>query len=313
MSTENGKYVANDNGRLDKRKAVKGFAEFCCSPVQNKDTWQESAEDYKVRNTKLEYTYPLKLLVPGCASSIPSSQWLYVITFGGGLVKGDNVSLDVKVGEHCTVVVTTQASTKVYHSEEGLVTQQGLRGLVADGGLLAVLPDPVVCFKNAIYSQKQDFELTSNGSVIILDWFTAGRVALGEVWDMTSYKSHNRVFVDGKQVYGDSIFLSNESSFLSLKESMCGVMVLGTCVFIGPYFKEIKKKIKERVTVLTKCNDMSVVKKDLMAFASVLDPSLCDGIVIKLITTQSTEEAYNFFRMIIQDIVPRLGGDPLVK
>ena len=51
--------------------------------------------------------------MPGCASSIPSSQWLYVITFGGGLVEGDNVSLDVKVGEHCTVVVTTQASTKV--------------------------------------------------------------------------------------------------------------------------------------------------------------------------------------------------------
>lgn len=60
MSTENGKYVADDNGRLDKRKAVKGFAEFCCSPVQNKDTWQESAEDCKVRNTKLEYTYPVR-------------------------------------------------------------------------------------------------------------------------------------------------------------------------------------------------------------------------------------------------------------
>lgn len=313
MSVENGKHIADNNGHLNRRKAVKGFAEFCCFPVKNKDTWKESAEDFKVKNTNLEYTYPLKLLVPGFASSVPCCQWLYVITFGGGLVEGDNVSLDVKVGEHCTVVVTTQASTKVYNSEESLVTQQGLRGLVADGGLLAVLPDPVVCFKNAIYSQKQDFELTSDGSVVILDWFTAGRVALGEVWDMISYKSHNRVFVDGKQVYGDSIFLSNENSFLSLKESMFGVMVLGTCVFIGPYFKEIKKKIKERVSVLTKCNDMSTGKKDVMAYASILDPSLCDGVVVKLITTQSTEEAYNFFRMVIQDIVPRLGGDPLVK
>ena len=31
----------------------------------------------------------------------------------------------------------------------------------------------------------QDFKLTSNGSVVVLDWFTAGRMALGEVWDMT--------------------------------------------------------------------------------------------------------------------------------
>ena len=44
---------------------------------------------------------------------------------------------------------------QVYNSEEGVVTQQSLTGLVGDGGLLAVLPDPVVCFKNAIYSQKQ--------------------------------------------------------------------------------------------------------------------------------------------------------------
>lgn len=60
-----------------------------------------------------DFVLQLKLLVPGFASSVPSCQWLYVITFGGGLVEGDNVSLDVKVGEQCTVVVTTQASTKV--------------------------------------------------------------------------------------------------------------------------------------------------------------------------------------------------------
>ena len=33
----------------------------------------------------------------------------------------------------------------------------------------------------------QDLKLTSNGSVVVLDWFTAGRMALGEVWDMTRY------------------------------------------------------------------------------------------------------------------------------
>ena len=42
---------------------------------------------------------------------------------------------------------------------------------------------------------------------------------------MFSYKSHNRIFVDGKLVYGDSIFLNNGDSFLSLKESMCGAVV----------------------------------------------------------------------------------------
>jgi len=295
------------------RPEVKGFAEFCCSPVTNKDKETSGGHRVTCTCTNLQYTYPLKLLVPGHASSVSSCQWLYLITFGGGLVEGDNVSVDVKVGEHSTVVVTTQASTKVYNSEDGLVTQQGLRGQVADGGLLAVLPDPVVCFKNAIYNQQQDFELTANGNVLVLDWFTAGRVALGEVWDMTRYKSHNRVFVDGKLVYGDSISLSNGKSHLSLKESMYDSMVLGSCVFIGPYFRKIKKRIQEKVCELTKCSSVNPAKKEVMAFASILDSTLCDGVVVKLITTKSTEQAYSFFRSIIEEIVPRLGGDPLIK
>lgn len=59
MSSENGKQIAHD-GRPDRRKAVKGFAEFCCSPTVNKDTCTESTEDHKVKNTKLEYTYPVR-------------------------------------------------------------------------------------------------------------------------------------------------------------------------------------------------------------------------------------------------------------
>jgi len=48
---------------------------------------------------------------------------LYIITFGGGLVEGDNVCVDVKVGELSTVVVTTQASTKVCYTARAILYQ----------------------------------------------------------------------------------------------------------------------------------------------------------------------------------------------
>ena len=35
---------------------------------------------------------------------------------------------------------------------------------------------------------------------------------------------------------------------------------------------------------------MSTAKKDMIGYASIIDPSLCDGVVVKLITTQSTEQ-----------------------
>ena len=44
---------------------------------------------------------------------------------------------------------------KVFQSEDGLTTEQTLTGKVGDGGLLAVLQDPLVCFKDAIYKQNQ--------------------------------------------------------------------------------------------------------------------------------------------------------------
>ena len=80
----------------------------------------QAVRQEELPNSRYYFVSQLKLLVPGHASSVSSCQWLYLITFGGGLVEGDNVSVDVKVGEHSTVVVTTQASTKVCISHKKL-------------------------------------------------------------------------------------------------------------------------------------------------------------------------------------------------
>lgn len=57
MLSEDGEHAVHD-GQSDRRKAVKGFAEFYCSPVANKD--EEPSEGHKVSNTKLQYTYPVR-------------------------------------------------------------------------------------------------------------------------------------------------------------------------------------------------------------------------------------------------------------
>src|SRR5262249_13665154 len=54
---------------------------------------------------------PLKLLNPRHGGS---SAWTYVATYGGGLVSGDALSLDVEIDAEAAALVATQASTKVY-------------------------------------------------------------------------------------------------------------------------------------------------------------------------------------------------------
>lgn len=60
MSFEDGEHAAHDS-QPDRRKAVKGFAEFCCSPVANKD--KEFSKNCKVSNTRLQYTYPVRMKI----------------------------------------------------------------------------------------------------------------------------------------------------------------------------------------------------------------------------------------------------------
>lgn len=61
--------------------------------------------------------YPLKFIVPCKAGPCKTdSVWIYSLTYGGGIVSGDSISCEFEIGDGCTTVFTTQASTKVYKS-----------------------------------------------------------------------------------------------------------------------------------------------------------------------------------------------------
>ena len=40
------------------------------------------------------------------------------------------------------------------------------------------------------------------------------------------------------------------------------------------------------------CSGMNSARKEVTAFASVIDPTLCDGVIVKLMTTQGTEQVH---------------------
>ena len=42
--------------------------------------------------------------------------------------------------------------------------------------------------------------------------------------------------------------------------------------------------------IYTEFNDMNANKKDMVAFASIIDPVLCEGVVVKLVSVKSTEQ-----------------------
>ncbi|KAG8704808.1 hypothetical protein FRC09_003315 [Ceratobasidium sp. 395] len=161
---------------------------------------------------ELSYTYPLKLLSPSIPShgEIPTAI-AYVLSYGGGLVE-----------EGAGLVFLTQGSTKVFKSRtlterhrlsaitpstSSSTTSQHLTATLSPSSLFLLLPDPVTPFESASYTQIQTFTLTPSSSLILLDWFTSGRMARGEEWAFERYYSRNEVFVDGKRVARDVMLL----------------------------------------------------------------------------------------------------------
>lgn len=168
-------------------------------------------------------TSPLRLLTPrnhGVAA------WVYLSSFGGGLVDGDHFDVQVDVDPGAFALLGTQASTKVYRSPErragdalasggptapdgtdgtaataasagaagtGGGCSQRLSARVGEGAALALLPDPVVCFADARYDQTLDIALAPTASLVAIDGYTCGRSARGERWAFSRYASRTVV------------------------------------------------------------------------------------------------------------------------
>ena len=158
--------------------------------------------DGRSRVARAYATSPLRLLTP--VNHGPAA-WIYTSSYGGGLVDGDAVSLDVAIGDGASAFVSTQASTKVYRSGRG--TESRLRAHVARDGLLFLVPDPVVCFAGARYRQSQSVQLGPGAGLVLVDWVTSGRRAAGERWQFEEYVAHTEVTAGGRRALHDTLSL----------------------------------------------------------------------------------------------------------
>ena len=142
---------------------------------------------------------PLRFLRPTFPGT--TSATICLVTFGGGLVGGDEVELDIEVERGATLVVFTQSSTKVFRG----TSRQLLRAKVE--GTLVVLPDPVSAFAGARYTQRIDVALAGEGACVVLDGFTSGRAAFGDRWAMTTLDLRTTVTYGARMLLRDSLRL----------------------------------------------------------------------------------------------------------
>ncbi|KAK9267951.1 hypothetical protein L1049_010388 [Liquidambar formosana] len=192
--------------------------------------------------------YPLKFIIPRkVGPSKTDAVWIYSLTYGGGIVSGDCISCDFTIGDGCTTVLTTQASTKVYKSLGSKCSEQVLEARIGSDALLVVIPDPVTCFSTAKYSQKQIFRVVSDSSLVIVDWITSGRHESGEKWEFDLYKSINNIFLEGdRPLFLDTVLLER-GSVATIAERMQDYQVIAMIILLGPKLTHLQNQVQEDV------------------------------------------------------------------
>ncbi|CAG8712638.1 2499_t:CDS:1, partial [Acaulospora morrowiae] len=148
---------------------------------------------------------------------------VYILTYGGGIVSGDRICVEVETQQNINLMLLTQGSTKIYKQKRQeytknqeincpLGTQQRLNAYIQKNSMLLQLPEPTTCFRAADYSQRQIFSLEDEtSSVVVLDWFTSGRMSRGERWEFSRYESGVDLLVGEKLIFRDVILLKNET------------------------------------------------------------------------------------------------------
>jgi urease accessory protein len=239
---------------------------------------------------------PLKLLFP---NNHGVAQWVFTATYGGGLVGGDAIALGVEVEAGAAALLSTQSATKVYRSPRG--ASQALSARVAEGALLAVIPDPVACFAAARYRQTTDVTLADGASLVLVDALTCGRAAHGERWDFADYASRTTIVRGGRTLAVDATRLRPEDG--DLRGRMRRFDAVGAAFAFGPRAAPL------RAAFLALAADAAAAPKGALVAASPLGD---DGVVLRIAAT-STAALLAALRAALAPVPALLGDDPLAR
>jgi len=247
--------------------------------------------------TRAFATSPLRLLTP---ANHGHAAWVYTSSYGGGLVDGDQVAIDIAVRRGAAAYLATQASTKVYRSPAG--TGLSLTASVEDAGALLVMPDPVVCFAGARYRQAQRFHVSAQGSLVVVDCLLSGRHASGERWEFLEYCSLLEISVGDRLLVHDALALRQDEG--ELRRRLGRYNALAVVAIVGQAFRAAIGRLVDWSAA-----QPVVPRAELLVTASRLSGDSC---LLRVVGT-SGEKVASAIRRLLDFIPPWLGDDPWAR
>lgn len=155
--------------------------------------------------TERRFTLPLQALEP-----IPlendGSVSLMLLNPTGGVLGGDRLETEIRLGPGAHVCLTTPSATRVYRTLGPPAVQETAIRL-GEGAVVEYLPDHAIPHPGSVFHQSLTVEMGPESRAILFDAFAIGRLARGERWAFKELATQTTVTSQGRLLFLDRIRL----------------------------------------------------------------------------------------------------------
>jgi urease accessory protein len=148
----------------------------------------------------------------------------------GGVVGGDELSIEVSAGTNARALITTPGAAKWYKAN-GSISRQDVKLRVDEHASLEWLPQETIFFNAAHVRLHHTVTVASNASYIGSEILCFGRTASGESFDTGRIEQQTSIRREGKLVWFEQGELSGTSANSPL--ALAGKSVCATLIAIG--------------------------------------------------------------------------------
>ncbi len=183
--------------------------------------------------TRLAHLYqhdPVRVLFP----NIPPGGVLEatIVTTSGGLVGGDEISLEITAGPNATALVSTQAAEKIYRSS-GAKTDISVAITAQEDAWLEWLPQETILFDGSKLRRRISVKAARGARILAGEILVLGRVGSGERFSSGFLRDAWEVWLMDRLTWADALYLDNDiSGVLSHPACFDGATALATAVYV---------------------------------------------------------------------------------
>ncbi len=168
----------------------------------------------------------------------------FLMHLGGGYIEGESCSTYIELKENTRSIITTQAPTLIYKSNNGNSCKQNSVIKLEKNSVLEYMLDNTILFKDAIYEQNTDIYMDKDSTLIYTDGITSGWSPDGEKFQYNLGRMKTRLFIDGEIKLIDNLILDARNNDLGGFGFFEGYSNYGTAIIIN---RRINEKFVEKL------------------------------------------------------------------